>query len=221
MNSLRGVIAGIEEHAHHLPRCNASCGDLSGAAEEAEEVYGSWKDAPGLLSPPSSPSDASSAEGESSWRDLRRKSKEYSESERVQREVVLGFNPKDAKDAGKAKKSASRPHERRDVWEQVFNPGRNYHMNRNYGASRFDRPAEGKKHTVWDEIVKAETIRELGRAGFDTLDRDHDGYVDANELRMHLRPSSPGKVENLMKLADKDRDGKINLEEFMHLLKQS
>merc|ERR1712072_841403 len=55
------------------------------------------------------------------------------------------------------------PVRKANVWESVFNPGRNYNMEGRVGASQFDKPDSpgGRSTTVWDEILKAQTVRDL------------------------------------------------------------
>lgn len=55
------------------------------------------------------------------------------------------------------------------------------------------------------------------RDAFDKFDFDKDGYITAEELRMHT--GIKGSIETLLDEADIDMDGKINLPEFQKLLK--
>jgi calcium-dependent protein kinase len=55
------------------------------------------------------------------------------------------------------------------------------------------------------------------RDAFDKFDFDKDGYITAEELRMHT--GIKGSIEPLLEEADIDMDGKINLLEFQKLLK--
>lgn len=55
------------------------------------------------------------------------------------------------------------------------------------------------------------------RDAFDKFDFDKDGYITAEELRMHT--GIKGSIEPLLEEADIDMDGKINLIEFQKLLK--
>ncbi len=158
-----------------LKRCQASAGDLSGAAEDVQEALGSWSDVPEDHSPT----------------------------------TVLG---------GAEKGGPNKPPHRRkaNVWESVFNPGRNYNMEGRVGASQFDNPDSpgGRSTTVWDEILKAETVR-----SFSDLDKDGDGFITASELRQAL--GKDVSVDALIQQADRNGDGKIDYQEFSDLLRHS
>ena len=159
-----------------LKRCQASAGDLSGAAEDVQEALGSWSDVPEDHSPT----------------------------------TVLGG----AGTKGPQKKAAAR--RKANVWESVFNPGRNYNMEGRVGASQFDNPDSpgGRSTTVWDEILKAETVR-----SFSDLDQDGDGFITASELRKAL--GQDASVRSLIEEADRNGDGKIDYQEFRDLLRHS
>lgn len=43
---------------------------------------------------------------------------------------------------------------RANVWQSVFNPGRNFNMTR-HGSSKFDTATPGDKSTVWDHVIKS------------------------------------------------------------------
>lgn len=164
-------------NASHLKRCQASAGDLSGAAEDVQEALGSWNDVVDDHSPT----------------------------------TVLGApQPKNSK-AGR-----SESQRKANVWESVFNPGRNYNMEGRVGASQFDNPDSpgGRSTTVWDEILKAQTIREFAQ-----LDKDGDGFITAKELRAAL--GKDAAVSALIQEADKNGDGKIDVQEFNDLLRHS
>ena len=61
-------------------------------------------------------------------------------------------------------KRKTQPKRNNNVWESVFNPGRNTGMRGKVGASMFDRPTEERATSVWDEILKAEAVRNLSFA---------------------------------------------------------
>lgn len=159
-----------------LKRCQASAGDLSGAAEDVQEVLGSWSDVPEDHSPT----------------------------------TVLGDVAKPRKKGPSVRKA--------NVWESVFNPGRNYNMEGRVGASQFDKPDSpgGRSTTVWDEILKAQTVRDLA---FSDLDKDRDGFITADELHRVL--GKDAAVDALILEADKNGDGKIDYKEFSDLLRHS
>jgi hypothetical protein len=57
---------------------------------------------------------------------------------------------------------------RTNVWQETFSPQMNSNM-RHMSADYYDSPPSGeKKKTVWDHIVKAETIRHAAFDHFDT-----------------------------------------------------
>merc|ERR1712072_1161351 len=119
---------------------------------------------------------------------------------------------------GAEKGGPNKPPNRRkaNVWESVFNPGRNYNMEGRVGASQFYNPDSpgGRSTTVWDEILKAETVR-----SFSDLDKDGDGFITASELRQAL--GKDVSIDALIKEADKNGDGKIDYQEFSDLLRHS
>jgi len=164
-------------NASHLKRCQASAGDLSGAAEDVQEALGSWNDVVDDHSPT----------------------------------TVLG-----APQPTNSKAGRSESQRKANVWESVFNPGRNYNMEGRVGASQFDNPDSpgGRSTTVWDEILKAQTIREFAQ-----LDTDGDGFITAKELRAAL--GKDAAVSALIQEADKNGDGKIDVQEFNDILRHS
>jgi hypothetical protein len=98
------------------------------------------------------------------------------------------------------------------VWRSVFNPGSNP-ATKNAGTEYFDRVDDSKpKMTTWDHIIMAER-----KKAFDSLDKTADGYIDAADLTATLGHSQG--VEDLIKKADKNGDGKIDYKEFCELLK--
>jgi hypothetical protein len=216
-------------------RFNASSGDLSGCAQDYEEAVKvahdvephylePWVEQPskplkreptrpmaipkaalGLKRCQASASDLSGAaedvqEALGSWSDV---PEDHSPT------TVLG---------GAEKGGPNKPPNRRkaNVWESVFNPGRNYNMEGRVGASQFDNPDSpgGRSTTVWDEILKAETVR-----SFSDLDKDGDGFITASELRQAL--GKDVSIDALIKEADKNGDGKIDYQEFSDLLRHS
>jgi len=57
----------------------------------------------------------------------------------------------------------------------------------------------------------------MRRVSFAALDTDHDGFLDEKELRKIL--GSAEDVQKLIRLADKNNDGKIDYKEFCELLR--
>ncbi|XP_074657220.1 neo-calmodulin-like [Tubulanus polymorphus] len=71
------------------------------------------------------------------------------------------------------------------------------------------------------ERAQPEDIKEMQQA-FNVFDKDGDGYITAEELKSVLgglgEKLSDSDVQEMMKEADLDRDGKINYEEFSLML---
>ncbi|EOA30208.1 hypothetical protein CARUB_v10013325mg [Capsella rubella] len=63
----------------------------------------------------------------------------------------------------------------------------------------------------------SEKWQQRSRAAFEKFDIDGDGYITAEELRMHT--GLKGSIEPLLEEADIDNDGKISLHEFRRLLR--
>ncbi|KAL4218285.1 Calmodulin-like protein 6 [Mactra antiquata] len=67
---------------------------------------------------------------------------------------------------------------------------------------------------------ESETKREI-RQAFKLFDRDGNGYIEKAELRRAMRtlgePLTEAEIDIMMKDADKNRDGKIDYEEFVAL----
>mmetsp|Transcript_29818 Transcript_29818/g.84029 ORF Transcript_29818/g.84029 Transcript_29818/m.84029 type:complete len:167 (+) Transcript_29818:859-1359(+) len=102
-----------------------------------------------------------------------------------------------------------------NVWESVFNPGKNMNLKK-APASYFDNPGESKA-TTWDHVLKAENVKRLA---FSQIDKNGDGFIDASELRHELQGSSLD-INQLIKQADKNGDGKIDFAEFSDLFRNS
>ena len=140
---------------------------------------------------------------------MRRQSAEFQEN---QREAMRAMVTESAPKAIPAPKNVTA-----NVWRDVFNPGRNY--GQSSGASaRFDsvpnRPASPQdSRSVWDHVVRSETHR----SWFAAVDANDDGFIDKDELRVHL--GSSAKAEAMMQAADKNGDGRISMKEFESVLK--
>jgi len=54
---------------------------------------------------------------------------------------------------------------------------------------------------------------------FELYDKNKDGFIDENDLSIVLgdlgKDTDPIKIKKMMQAADLDKDGQINLEEFM------
>lgn len=105
---------------------------------------------------------------------------------------------------------------RKDVWQGVFNPGRNFNMDK-VGRNYFDHVENPKSSpTTWEYIVKAEHLKQLSFAAFD---KNSDGFITADELRQTLGKGA--NVEDLIQQADRNGDGKIDYQEFCDLLRRT
>ena len=62
-------------------------------------------------------------------------------------------------------------------------------------------------------MVRSETHR----SWFAAVDANDDGFIDKDELRVHL--GSSAKAEAMMQAADKNGDGRISMKEFESVLK--
>lgn len=60
------------------------------------------------------------------------------------------------------------------------------------------------------------------RAAFAVFDQDHNGFITRDELRSGLaimgENLSESDIDDLLNLADVDKDGQINYEEFIQIL---
>lgn len=86
---------------------------------------------------------------------------------------------------------------------------------RDKGRDYYDHAPKGAP-SVWQNIAKADHLKQLS---FAHLDKNGDGYIDADELRAALGPQTD--VRQLIEAADKNKDGKISYFEFCELLKHS
>jgi Ca2+-binding EF-hand superfamily protein len=65
--------------------------------------------------------------------------------------------------------------------------------------------------------------RAAAKAEFERFDTDHDGWITAEEIRrlnqaMGVRGISDAEIEEAIRSADRDGDGRIGLEEFLSLV---
>lgn len=102
---------------------------------------------------------------------------------------------------------------RTNVWQDTFSPQMNSNLKK-LPASYYDAPKPEKKSTVWDEIIKADAIRKVA---FEHFDKNNDGMIDADDLRSTF--GKDANVVELIKAADKNKDGLIDRAEFTEMLK--
>ncbi|KAL1814796.1 hypothetical protein DCAR_0518980 [Daucus carota subsp. sativus] len=67
------------------------------------------------------------------------------------------------------------------------------------------------------EEHNSEKWQQISHAAFEKFDVDKDGYITAEELKMHT--GLRGSIDPLLEEADIDKDGKISLSEFRKLLR--
>mmetsp|Transcript_6875 Transcript_6875/g.14432 ORF Transcript_6875/g.14432 Transcript_6875/m.14432 type:complete len:234 (+) Transcript_6875:48-749(+) len=59
------------------------------------------------------------------------------------------------------------------------------------------------------------------RRDFDRIDRDHSGYIDGHDLNKLLKGAIPdSQISKILKLADKDKDGRVSFEEYKKIMKK-
>jgi len=72
------------------------------------------------------------------------------------------------------------------------------------------------------ESPARKTEEEELRQAFRIFDIDGNGYVDANELKITMfnlgENLSDKDIKQMLKLADKNKDGRIDYEEFIHMM---
>lgn len=108
--------------------------------------------------------------------------------------------------------STGSPRSGDNIWRSTFNPGRNMSVK---GRDLYDHAPEGAP-SVWAHVAKADHLKQLS---FANIDKNGDGFIDAEELRAALGPQTD--VQQLIREADKNKDGKISYFEFCELLKHS
>ena len=74
-----------------------------------------------------------------------------------------------------------------------------------------------------DEILLALVIFEMeAKQAFDLCDTNSDGRIDRNELKMYFSnigiPISDKELDNMMHIADTDRSGYVEFEEFINMM---
>ncbi|CAG7900716.1 unnamed protein product [Brassica rapa] len=85
------------------------------------------------------------------------------------------------------------------------------------GFVDFEEFVAAALHVNQLEEHDSEKWQQRSRAAFEKFDIDGDGFITAEELRMHT--GLKGSIEPLLEEADIDHDGKISLHEFRRLLK--
>ncbi|CAI5513374.1 unnamed protein product [Closterium sp. Naga37s-1] len=82
------------------------------------------------------------------------------------------------------------------------------------GIIDFDEFVAATLHVQQLEEADSTKWQERSRAAFAQFDRDNDGYIDAEELRMAAQVNFP--LDNLIAEADTDGDGRISLPDHAH-----
>lgn len=118
--------------------------------------------------------------------------------------------------AGAASGPHAQPAVKRNVWRSVFDPGSNPNIDR-VGSNYYDTVSDPKAPSTWEMILKAEDFK---RRSFSDIDRDKDGYVDAQELAAVIPPSMKAGVDasTLLKEARPATEGKLTRKEFSEVL---
>ena len=66
------------------------------------------------------------------------------------------------------------------------------------------------------------TLEERVRKTFDLFDEDHDGFISSSDLRKAMKKfkidSTESEIENVIKAADYDGDGKVSYDEFVAMM---
>jgi len=88
---------------------------------------------------------------------------------------------------------------------------------RKIGASKYDNVhRELQPSTTWEEVLKSSSMRYLSqREKFDVMDKNGDGYIDADDLADHPHASE------MIRVADQNNNGKLDYQEFLDLLKKT
>ena len=98
---------------------------------------------------------------------------------------------------------------------------------RGVGASKYDTVSEGSPGvpTTWDMVLKGDSMRhKTAREQFNALDRNGDGFIDANEVSEMLRGrggSGSDATSSLMSAAGVNGRGKIDYDSFIRMLRNS
>jgi len=112
----------------------------------------------------------------------------------------------------------------RDPWNIAMRS--NTATMRGVGASKYDTVSEGSPGvpTTWDMVLKGDSMRhKTAREQFNALDRNGDGFIDANEVSEMLRGrgGSGSDASSLMSAAGDNGRGKIDYDSFTRMLRNS
>jgi len=113
-------------------------------------------------------------------------------------------------------KYGTSPSAKSNVWQNTFNPGRNYNPNyKSVGNQYYDHvPDKTGENTIWQNVVKGERLKI-----FHQFDKDNDGFLSAKDLELSLGHGAD--VQQMIAAADKNGDGKIDYAEFVEMLRNS
>ncbi|GAB4817990.1 hypothetical protein N2152v2_005036 [Parachlorella kessleri] len=106
---------------------------------------------------------------------------------------------------------------RTNPWQEVFDPNTNQNMKKT-GRSHFDTgkptldPAK-KEPSCWEYVVQSQekAAKSVKEKAFESMGGSKDSPVDAADLKKLFDPEH---VDSIMKMADKNGDGKIDFKEF-------
>lgn len=107
---------------------------------------------------------------------------------------------------------------RQNPWREVFDPNSNPNLKK-AGRSYYDTVDKDKKEpSCWDYVAQSQektatTVKEKAFAAMGAKG----GTLDAADLRKMFEPEH---VETIMKMADKNGDGKIDFNEFCEMLRK-
>lgn len=103
---------------------------------------------------------------------------------------------------------------KKNVWRSVFDPGSNPNIDR-VGSAYYDTvPQTGEATSTWEQILRAQDYK---RRSFSDIDRNKDGYVDAQELKAALPPSVKAGADTaaaLIQQAKPATEGKLTRKEY-------
>ncbi|KAI8472705.1 MAG: hypothetical protein J3K34DRAFT_413363 [Monoraphidium minutum] len=98
-------------------------------------------------------------------------------------------------------------------WRRLYDPGTPPNPAQTQGAKYYDT-VQGPAPSVWDNVLKSE---EFQRRSFDTIDADHDGFIDQEELQHAVGPGPD--AARMVAEADKKGRGKISRHDYDQVMR--